>query len=180
MQILTSSVLQKPPSDGLFANIIFLFTGVGTAAQSAMIAELCRATDVKERTPILAVCSAAKQIGVFIGPAFQLLFSFCHFSIFGILEINPLNAAGAFMGVVWLFFSVAALAMFYNLTAELEEIQKSVAKNAQIPIDHGSSVNKSMQDGSLKIKGCSERATFSDYVTGMEQHSVYSAAHSAD
>ena len=66
MQILTPKVLDKPPSDGLCANMFFTFTGVGTAAQSAMIAELCRVTERKDRTPILAVCNAAKQVGIFI------------------------------------------------------------------------------------------------------------------
>lgn len=129
-----------------------------------MTSELCRVTEVEERTPILAVCTAAKQIGIFIGPAFQLLFGYCHFSVFGILKVNPLNAAGAFMGVVWLMFLVAALGMYYNLTAELEEIQKYDAKNGKIRSGHdGVSASESMRDMSLKNK---ERAKFSDYING--------------
>ena len=96
-----------------------------------MAAELCRVTQVEERTPILAVCNAAKQLGLFIAPAFQLLFSYFHFRVAHNFEINPLNAPGAFMGVVWLVFCVAAMAMFYNLTAELQEMQNSELQEAQ-------------------------------------------------
>ena len=104
--------------------------GVGTAAQSAMIAELCRVTEIEERTPILAVCNASKQVGLFIAPAFQLLFSYCHFRVSPNFEINPLNAPGAFMGVLWLVFCVATMAMFYNLTAELQAVQNNALQEA--------------------------------------------------
>ena len=133
-----------------------------------MAAEICRVTEVKERTPILAVCNAAKQIGIFTAPAFQLLFSYCHFSILGILEINPLNAAGAFLGVVFLLFLVAAFAMFYNLTAELEEMQRN-AQKAQMRSERGVSMTESTLDRCLASQEERYgRATFSIYVEGKQ------------
>ena len=72
------------------------------------------------------------------------------------------------MGVVWLLFLVAALAMSNNLTAELEQIQKQVAKIVQAKAEV--SVNESRHDSSLGIKRCSERATLADYVNGTEQY----------
>ena len=159
-------MLSKLPPDGTFVRLYVKpasrFTGVGTAARSAMVAELCRVTEVKERTPILAVCNAAQQIGIFSGPAFQILFAYCHFSVFGIFEIHPLNAAGALMGVVWGLFLFAALAMYYNLTAELAKMQNSVAKTAEVRNERGMSADESTTENILK------RATFSDYVNGMQ------------
>ena len=89
-----------------------------------MLAEICRTTGIEERTPILAVCNATRQLGILVGPAFQFLLSYFHFTIWG-FEVNPLNAPGVFMGVLWLLFCIATLFMFYNLTAELKLIQKA-------------------------------------------------------
>ena len=130
-----------------------------------MTGEICRVTEVKKKTPILAVCNAAKQIGIFTAPAFQLLFSYCHFNLFGILEINSLNAAGAFLGVVFLLFLVAAYVMFYNLTVELEEMQNT-AKRAQTGTERGVSVTESMLDRGLKSQERYGGATLSIYVDG--------------
>ena len=130
-----------------------------------MSAEICRVTEVRERTPILAVCNAAKQIGIFTAPAFQLLFSYCHFKVFSILDINPLNAAGAFLGVIFLLFLGAALAMFSNLTAELEQMERN-AKKARIRSERGVSVSESMLSRSLERQDRYGRATFSIYVDG--------------
>ena len=138
-----------------------------------MVAELCRVTEVKERTPILAVCNAAQQVGIFSGPAFQILFAYCHFSLFGIFDIHPVNAAGALMGVVWLLFLFAALAMYYNLTAELAEMQKSVVKTAQVRNEQGVSVGESAGESILK------RATLSDYVNGTQSRLSNSEIQSA-
>ena len=136
-----------------------------------MIAELCRVTQFEERTSALAFCKCAKQIGNFIGPAFQLLFSYCHFSVFGYFEINPLNAAGAFMGIVWLAFLFLAMAAYHNLTAELEKMQNIVekstaaqAKRQEIRVD---SVIESIHDSECKRKnGSFDVPTSSAYVEG--------------
>ena len=55
----------------------------------------------------------------------------------------------------------------HNTTAELEKMQNSVAKSVQVETWHGVWVNSSRRDSSLKIKGCSEKATFADYVNGI-------------
>ena len=144
----------------------FLIIGFGTSARSVMVAELCRVTEVKERSPILAACNGAGQVGIFIGPAFQLLFGYCHFSVFGLFEIHPLNAAGAFMGVVWLMLFFAALGMYYNLTVELEEIQKSDVKDSNVRNGLSVSVSQSMRHVSVVNK---ERATFNGYVNGTQR-----------
>ena len=99
--------------------------GVGTAAGSVMLAEICRTTTLEERTPILAICNGTRQLGILIGPAFQLILSYFHFTIWG-LEVYPMNAPGLFMAVFWAIFFVITLFMYSNLTAEMKKAEKTV------------------------------------------------------
>ena len=68
------------------------------------------------------------------------------------------------MGIVWGVFLFAALAMYYNLTAELAHMQNSVAKTAQVRNEQGVSVDEGTAENILK------KATLSDYVNGKQLH----------
>jgi len=98
--------------------------GCGIAAGSAMLADVCRATTYEERTPILALCNATRQMGILIGPAFQLLLSNINFKIGDWLEITPLNVPGLFMAVLWFFYGIATCFMFFNLATEMNNMNE--------------------------------------------------------
>ncbi|CAG7728695.1 unnamed protein product [Allacma fusca] len=57
-----------------------LICGVGNAAGTALLAEICRTTTTEERTPYLSISNAMFELGILVGPAFQFILSFFHFS----------------------------------------------------------------------------------------------------
>lgn len=66
-----------------------------------------------------------------MGPIFQLILTYFHFNI-GFLEINPLNAPGIFMAVLWAIFAVLTYFMFYNLSGELKLMRRQ-QRRANMP-----------------------------------------------
>ncbi|CAL8081278.1 unnamed protein product [Orchesella dallaii] len=109
-----------------------LICGCGTAAGSAMLAEVCRVTAVEERTPILAICNATRQLGILVGPVFQIILEYFDFNVAG-FQVTPLNAPGIFMAALWVVFGVMTYFMFYNLSAELKA-EKRLRRNNLPPI----------------------------------------------
>ncbi|CAG7833532.1 unnamed protein product [Allacma fusca] len=97
--------------------------GLGAAAGTSAIAEICRTTTPEERRTFISIITAAFQIGILVGPGLQLFLSYFNFSLFG-LAVTPLNAPGLFMGLLWLLYWVATSILFTNLTQEFQEIQK--------------------------------------------------------
>jgi len=86
----------------------------------------------QERTPILAICNATRQLGILVGPVFQLILTYFDFKIWG-FEVNPLNAPGIFMAGLWVVFAVMTHFMFYNLSAELKA-EKRLRRNNLPPL----------------------------------------------
>ncbi|XP_071448637.1 major facilitator superfamily domain-containing protein 8-like [Hetaerina americana] len=79
-----------------------LICGLGTAAGATLLAYVCRVTTNKERTAILSICNAARQVGVLVGPAFQALLTKVNLQI-GPIMVNHTNAAGLLMALLWVF-----------------------------------------------------------------------------
>ncbi|XP_046386499.1 uncharacterized protein LOC124156172 isoform X2 [Ischnura elegans] len=77
-----------------------LICGLGTAAGATLLAYICRVTTARERTAILSICNAARQVGVLVGPAFQALLTQVNLQI-GPIMVNHTNAAGLLMAVLW-------------------------------------------------------------------------------
>lgn len=73
----------------------------------------------QERTPILAICNATRQLGILIGPVFQLILTYFSFKI-GTFEVTPLNAPGIFMAGLWVVFAILTYFCFFNLSVELK------------------------------------------------------------
>jgi len=113
--------------------IYFNFTGLGAAAGSALIAQVCRATEIDERTPILAICNAARQCGILFGPVFQLGLEKVDFSI-GAFHVNSLNSTGLFMASAWIIFFFTAVFMFCDLTPHINAIHEARNMADRYPI----------------------------------------------
>ncbi|XP_046441893.1 uncharacterized protein LOC124192566 isoform X2 [Daphnia pulex] len=93
--------------------------GLGSGAGAALLAEICRTTSPRERTSILSVCSGLRQVGLLIGPGFQIILEYFDFSLFGgALVVRPFNAPGLFMTVLWVLFLLFVLAFYQNLDVE--------------------------------------------------------------
>lgn len=111
-------------------NVFFarLLCGVGTTAGGVMIAEVCRATSMEERTPILTIFNAIRQVGILVGPAFQILLAQINFQVTDWWHITPLNAPGICMAVLWFLFEVGIIFMFSNLSVELDQMDEEERK----------------------------------------------------
>jgi len=101
-----------------------LICGIGTTAGSVMMAEVCRSTSMEERTPILTIFNAGRQLGILVGPVFQLLLSQIHFRVTDWWEITPLNAPGVCMALMWFIFELGIIFMFSNLGDEISHMDE--------------------------------------------------------
>ncbi len=87
---------------------------MGSGAGAALLAEVCRTTSTKERTSILSICNGLRQVGLLIGPGFQIVLEYFDFSLFGgAVVVTPFNAPGLFMAILWLFFLLFVI-LFYS------------------------------------------------------------------
>ena len=83
-------------------------------------ADVCRATTLEERTPILVGLGIARQLGLLFGPACNLFLRNVQFSI-GWLTVNKLNAPGLFLVILYLILELLAAAFYFDLARSLQE-----------------------------------------------------------
>jgi ceroid-lipofuscinosis MFS transporter 7 len=79
--------------------------GIGMGASAMLIAQIARHTQTSDRTSILTFIMGFRQIGLMLGPAFNIFlhkfnFTFIH------LRVNYKNAPGFFMFFMWFFIQL--------------------------------------------------------------------------
>ena len=94
--------------------------GIGNVAGVGVNADICRATTLEERTPILVGFGIARQLGLLFGPACNLFLRNIQFSI-GSLTVNKLNAPGLFLVILYLILELLAAAFYFDLARSLQE-----------------------------------------------------------
>ena len=94
--------------------------GIGDVAWVGVNADICRATTLEERTPILVGLGIARQLGLLFGPACNLFLRNVQFSI-GSLTVNKLNAPGLFLVILYLILELLAAAFYFDLARSLQE-----------------------------------------------------------
>ena len=87
---------------------------MGNGANIAFLTDVCRATTLEERTPVLLFFNIVQQIGLLLGPACNLFLRELDFYI-GPFHINKLNAPGFFLTVLYIIFEIVASLMYYDL-----------------------------------------------------------------
>jgi len=87
--------------------------GVGSAVGSLLYADVNRVTDAKSRTSVIAILMLCRQIGLFVGPAFNLFLSLFHFRI-GPLLVDRFTAPGFLMTILWIVYQVFMAVTYYN------------------------------------------------------------------
>ena len=96
-----------------------LIGGIGNVAAVGVSADVCRATTLEERTPILVGFGIARQLGLLFGPACNLFLRAMDFYM-GPLRVNKLNAPGLFLAALYLILEVMAAAFYYDLARSLQ------------------------------------------------------------
>lgn len=96
-----------------------LVSGLGKGITVVFLTDICRSTELVERTPILLLFNIAFQVGLLIGPACNLALSQLDMdTILG--HLDKLNSPGLLLAVSWGLFSLMVL-MFYRDLVSLRE-----------------------------------------------------------
>ena len=91
--------------------------GIGSVA----MAEIAKGTRVAERARVLAICFGARQIGLALGPVYNLIMD--HRSLdLGFAVVSETNFAGFFMTIVWILIEVLLLASYFDAGIELKDV----------------------------------------------------------
>ena len=96
-----------------------LVSGLGKGITIVFLTDICRTTDVGERTPILLLFNIAFQVGLLLGPACNLALSYLDMdTMMG--HLDKLNSPGLLLALSWAIFSLLVL-LFYRDLATLKE-----------------------------------------------------------
>ncbi|XP_022090432.1 uncharacterized protein LOC110979169 isoform X2 [Acanthaster planci] len=118
-----------------------LMSGVGAGVGSAIFAQISLTSTEKDRAAALSIASAARQVGLLLGPALNLPLNICDFYI-GPLHVNNFTGPGFVMCILFVLLEVVTLFCFYDIPplseqnqSENGEDQSDAASigNAQVP-----------------------------------------------
>ena len=98
-----------------------LVSGLGKSITIAFLTDICRSTRLSERTPVLLIFNIAFQLGLLLGPGFNLILSQLEVDT-ALGRLDKLNSPGLFLGLGWAMFSVLVMIFYSDL---LELVQRS-------------------------------------------------------
>uniref|UniRef100_A0A3Q3JYL0 Major facilitator superfamily (MFS) profile domain-containing protein n=1 Tax=Monopterus albus TaxID=43700 RepID=A0A3Q3JYL0_MONAL len=91
-----------------------LVAGIGTGAGSSIFGFLTRITAAEDRATVFAAVMACRQLGLLIGPAFNIFLRLCDFHL-GPFVVNKYTAPGLFMCLLWVLLQLAVVFMYWDL-----------------------------------------------------------------
>ncbi|XP_053315969.1 major facilitator superfamily domain-containing protein 8-like [Spea bombifrons] len=113
-----------------------LVAGVGAGAGASIFGYLTRTSSYEDRAPVFAMAMACRQVGLLIGPAFNVFLRYCDFQL-GPFHVNKFSAPGIFMCALWTLMQLIVLFMFYDLPVKppepLNEENEPLLKQTEIP-----------------------------------------------
>ncbi|XP_054716153.1 uncharacterized protein LOC129225701 [Uloborus diversus] len=92
-----------------------LIAGIGSGGGAAVLADITRTTEEGERTSVLSTVIACRQLGLIIGPAFNIGLTHINFKFFS-LPVDKYSSPGLFMALLWLALEVIVFFGYHNLT----------------------------------------------------------------
>ena len=87
-----------------------LVSGLGKGITIVFLSDICRSTDIEERTPVLLLFDVYFQSGLLLGPLFNMVLTEVEFG-----PVNRLNSPGLLLTLVWSLFSVLVLLLYRDL-----------------------------------------------------------------
>ncbi|XP_061832002.1 major facilitator superfamily domain-containing protein 8 [Nerophis lumbriciformis] len=91
-----------------------LVAGIGTGAGSCIFGLLTRSTPPEDRSTVFAAVMVCRQVGLLIGPAFNIFLRLCDFQL-GPFVVNTFTAPGLFMCFLWILLQLAVIFMYWDL-----------------------------------------------------------------
>lgn len=104
--------------------------GIGTGAGSSIFGFLTRITAPEDRSSVFAAVMACRQVGLLIGPAFNIFLRLCDFQL-GPFVVNKYTAPGIFMCVLWLLLQLIVLLMYWDLSGRIEGSEEEKEKQEE-------------------------------------------------
>lgn len=100
----------------LLARVI---TGVSLGASTVLLAYVAKTTNESQRTSIISLVMASRQIGLMFAPAFNIFLRKSQFYLFNVtwLYVDRKSVPGLFMCVLWMVCFIVALAFFRDQPA---------------------------------------------------------------
>ncbi|XP_046852886.1 multidrug resistance protein 2-like [Xenia sp. Carnegie-2017] len=95
-----------------------LLCGVGDGVGSVLFALIVRTSSVEERSSVLSLALAARQIGTVLGPALNLATKYSNFHV-GPFLVNAYRAPGILMAVVWSIMLIIVIFLYYDLPTDV-------------------------------------------------------------
>ncbi|XP_024922004.1 major facilitator superfamily domain-containing protein 8-like isoform X2 [Cynoglossus semilaevis] len=91
-----------------------LVAGVGAGAGSSIFGFLTQRTQPEERASIFAAIMACRQVGLLVGPVFNLFLRLCDFKL-GPFVVNKYTSPGIFMCLLWLLIQCVVVFMYWDV-----------------------------------------------------------------
>ena len=98
-----------------------LVSGLGKSITIAFLTDICRSTQLSERTPVLLVFNIAFQLGLLLGPGFNLILSQLEVDT-ALGRLDKLNSPGLLLAISWTVFSLLVVLLYSDL---VELVQRS-------------------------------------------------------
>jgi hypothetical protein len=76
-------------------------SGIGLGCSTIVIAYIARTTTDKQRTAVISLVMASRQIGLMFGPAFNVFLRKFNFMLFNTFLVDRKSAPGLFMAFTW-------------------------------------------------------------------------------
>ncbi|XP_061636002.1 major facilitator superfamily domain-containing protein 8 isoform X2 [Phyllopteryx taeniolatus] len=107
-----------------------LVAGIGTGAGSSIFGFLTRSTAPEDRSTVFAAVMVCRQVGLLIGPAFNIFLRLCDFHL-GPFVVNIYTAPGLFMCLLWILLQLAVVFMYWDLPP-LERGKDTLKKRSEM------------------------------------------------
>lgn len=93
-----------------------LIAGIGAGGGAAVLADITRTTSEEQRTSSLSTVIASRQLGLILGPSFNVFLCETNFHIFS-LPVDKYSSPGLLMALLWLLLEIIVFFGYYNLTS---------------------------------------------------------------
>jgi len=132
-------------NNGMMVVVARLIAGIGSGSGSSIFGAVSKTTSKEERTPKLAQLMSVRQVGLIIGPAFNILLTKLDF-YWGTVHVNNLSGAGFFMALIWSVYTIGMMVFYKESSISKgsdEENESLVSENKN---DYGSTTQNSCED----------------------------------
>nr|XP_039252377.1 uncharacterized protein LOC120329693 [Styela clava] len=94
-----------------------LITGLGNGASSSYLGMVVRTTTTKQRTGVITLVVFMREIGVIIGPGFNLILSRINFKL-GPFAVDQFSSPGLLLAIMWVLHTLFVLALFRDVSED--------------------------------------------------------------